>query len=296
MPYCRARLTISSNDADNSFTCEKKQLAAYCAGGDIIIRCSGGKGYAGNCNDNLVGEPPLGNTGTAGCFQSGRWAGDGACTKAGLVYPGSGSGATNKTDPYPIPGTYPGSNVTTTTTTSSFSHSTMAPSGGLSTGISSGGLSTGISGGTGDNIQWQTVYTTTTIIGDCGDLPAVTPLSSSMSHHWANATATILIVPQPASATAVSTSTIPAAAISTAPSDGYVAAPAKTAKTSPPNDGYVAATAKAATSTSLTTTASASKTSASSTSTGPVAFTGAASASRPYHYGFILALAAIALV
>ncbi|KAF2151107.1 hypothetical protein K461DRAFT_166836 [Myriangium duriaei CBS 260.36] len=100
-----ASASFKYDSGTNSFICgQETGLAAYCAGGDIIIRCNNGKGYAGNCNDNLAGEQPIGNNGLAGCYQSSPSSGDAACTKAGLVYPSSGSGAQSGS-PYPIPGT-----------------------------------------------------------------------------------------------------------------------------------------------------------------------------------------------
>ncbi|KAF2222408.1 hypothetical protein BDZ85DRAFT_127587 [Elsinoe ampelina] len=93
------------NEKDSTFSCTQTSgLAAYCAGGDIIIRCSNGVGSAGNCNDNLAGEYPYGNNGLAGCYQTAPSTGDAACTKAGLVYPATGAGDSRNTDPYPIPG------------------------------------------------------------------------------------------------------------------------------------------------------------------------------------------------
>ncbi|KAK4541856.1 hypothetical protein LTR36_007388 [Oleoguttula mirabilis] len=67
----------------------------YCAGAsgttNIIIRCTNGVGQAGNCNDNLDGEPPLGVS-FAPCFDCGDTSGRAACSKMGVVYPGSGTG------------------------------------------------------------------------------------------------------------------------------------------------------------------------------------------------------------
>lgn len=104
-----AQFMVQSN---GTITCSKQGLAAYCAGGDIIVRCSEGIGHAANCNDNLAGEPPFGDNGLAGCYQSSLSHGNAACTKAGLVYPASGSGASNVTTPHPIPGTIAGTNMT----------------------------------------------------------------------------------------------------------------------------------------------------------------------------------------
>ncbi|MCJ1370665.1 hypothetical protein MMC20_001878 [Loxospora ochrophaea] len=82
---------------------------------NIIIRCSNGTGYAGNCNDELAGLPPIGVKLSALCvssllshssslslipnlgYESGNMTGDAACSFNSMVYPDSG-------DPYPVPG------------------------------------------------------------------------------------------------------------------------------------------------------------------------------------------------
>ncbi|KAF6232759.1 hypothetical protein HO173_008973 [Letharia columbiana] len=92
--------------------------AAYCAGpsltSNIIIRCTGTSGQAGNCNDNLAGVPPLGVKGFAPCDESSPTAGDAACSYGGTVYPdGVGPG-------FPVPG--PGSNNNTALTTTAASN------------------------------------------------------------------------------------------------------------------------------------------------------------------------------
>jgi len=79
--------TLSSN---GTFYCPVVN-GTYCAGGSIIIRCTNGIGYPGNCNDNLAGEPPLG-VNPASCFQCSTTAGAAACSKNGIVYPTSGTG------------------------------------------------------------------------------------------------------------------------------------------------------------------------------------------------------------
>jgi len=48
--------------------------SSFCAGGPIILRCTGGKLQPGNCADNL-NEPPLG----ALCVQTSPTAGDAHC-------------------------------------------------------------------------------------------------------------------------------------------------------------------------------------------------------------------------
>ena len=189
--------TPYSNDQDQSFSCAKKQgLAAYCAGGNIIVRCSNGIGYAGNCNDNLAGEPPLGDNGLAGCYQSSAYAGDAACTKAGLVYPASGSGATNynKTTPFPIPGSVAGTNVT--------SSIYAGPASAQATNFATGAL-TGNAG-----VAYTTIWTTSVVVTDCGDgtatavRTAAPVLASGDVHHWANASSTITVASVPSAAAA----------------------------------------------------------------------------------------------
>ncbi|EMC96480.1 hypothetical protein BAUCODRAFT_476276 [Baudoinia panamericana UAMH 10762] len=64
---------------------------SYCAASNIIIRCNNGTGEAGNCNDNLAGEPPT-DVFFAECFSCGTNSSQSACSKQGIVYPGSGSG------------------------------------------------------------------------------------------------------------------------------------------------------------------------------------------------------------
>ncbi|KAK5118697.1 hypothetical protein LTR85_007903 [Meristemomyces frigidus] len=74
----------------------------YCAGTsgttNIIIRCLNGVGQGGNCNDNLAGEPPVG-VNFAPCFDCGANSSRAACSKDGIVYPGSGTGLGNT--PFP---------------------------------------------------------------------------------------------------------------------------------------------------------------------------------------------------
>ena len=56
----------------------------FCAGEslgtNIIIRCVNGVAGPGNCNDNLVGEPPIGNFPST-CWQTSNSSGDAACAK-----------------------------------------------------------------------------------------------------------------------------------------------------------------------------------------------------------------------
>ncbi|KAK1055162.1 hypothetical protein LTR74_015878 [Friedmanniomyces endolithicus] len=77
-------------NANGTFTCPDPQ-GAYCAGGNIIIRCNNGVGQPGNCDDNLSGEPPLG-VNYAPCFSCGTNSSRSACSKNGIVYAGSGAG------------------------------------------------------------------------------------------------------------------------------------------------------------------------------------------------------------
>ncbi|TKX23646.1 hypothetical protein C1H76_4160 [Elsinoe australis] len=139
------------NEKDSTFSCTKAQgLAAYCAGGDIIIRCSNGVGHAGNCNDNLAGERPYGNNGLAGCYQTSPSSGDAACTKAGLVYPATGAGDSRLTNPYPIPGS-----------ASKVAHTAIYKLAGTGTGIP---LATGTGSANPNFNQNPTWSNTTTIV------------------------------------------------------------------------------------------------------------------------------------
>lgn len=71
----------------------------FCAGDslstNIIIRCVNGVAGPGNCNDNLDGEPPVGDFPTT-CWQTSLTSGDAACAKNCIVY--CGSGGCNKGD------------------------------------------------------------------------------------------------------------------------------------------------------------------------------------------------------
>lgn len=100
---------------------------AYCAGAslatNIIIRCSAGHGFPGNCNDNLDSVPPQGFP-SALCYQSSATAGDAACEKSGVVYGQNGS--------FPLP------NATVTTTSSTGTTVILATGTGSSTGSSNG--------------------------------------------------------------------------------------------------------------------------------------------------------------
>lgn len=117
-------LTTTSNNATDGFTCTETYLAAYCLGGDIILRCANGTGVPGNCNDNLAGEPPIGDGIGATCYAPSLYSPDAACAKNGLVYPSSGSGNSTNSNgaPFPLP-----SNSSMTTSTAPCSTSSMTP-------------------------------------------------------------------------------------------------------------------------------------------------------------------------
>ncbi|KAF2771925.1 hypothetical protein EJ03DRAFT_381058 [Teratosphaeria nubilosa] len=108
--------TITSN---GTITCDMPN-AAYCTGtgSNIIIRCDANRvGQAGNCNDNLAGEP--GDDSSATCWSScGALSGLAACAKNGTVYPDSGTPfASNATGVCPVVnGTNPGGPVMNATT------------------------------------------------------------------------------------------------------------------------------------------------------------------------------------
>ncbi|KAL1297260.1 hypothetical protein AAFC00_004819 [Neodothiora populina] len=112
-----AQITVHS---DGSYSCAIAN-AAYCASttlnNNIIIRCTNGVGQAGNCNDNLAGEYPVGVK-WAPCWQSSPTAGDAACSKNGTVYPESGVNY-NDTTPFPIPGSIVSSGNASSIATSS---------------------------------------------------------------------------------------------------------------------------------------------------------------------------------
>ncbi|KAK5728987.1 hypothetical protein LTR15_002128 [Elasticomyces elasticus] len=127
------------NETDGTFTCPPEGAnGAYCAGANIIIRCTNGVGQPGNCNDNLAGYPPIG-VNYSPCWSCGANSSRSACSKSGLVQPGSGAGlgnvsfSVNDTSicaapgpspapvpapaPYPSNGTTPGGPIGANTTT-----------------------------------------------------------------------------------------------------------------------------------------------------------------------------------
>ncbi|KAH8808091.1 hypothetical protein F5884DRAFT_791012 [Xylogone sp. PMI_703] len=124
----------TTDPSTGAITCSTPN-AVYCAGDslktNIIIRCTGTVGQAGNCNDNLVGEPPVGNN-PSECWASGPASGVAACAKNGIVYGSSG----NANGTFPVPGS-------TTSVVPTGASSVVPP---LSTGTGTGG-----SGGSGGN-------------------------------------------------------------------------------------------------------------------------------------------------
>jgi len=100
----------------------------FCAGDslstNIIIRCVNGKAGPGNCNDNLDGEPPVGDFSTT-CWQTSNTSGDAACAKNCIVYCGSGGCAKDFTLPNCTPFyTATSSSSAPSSTTSSLTTST----------------------------------------------------------------------------------------------------------------------------------------------------------------------------
>lgn len=124
-----AQITINGS----TFTCPSDNLNGdFCAGEslltNIIVRCNNGVGQPGNCNDNLDGEPPVGDTPTL-CWQTSDTSGDAACVKNCVVYCGSG-GCTNGTWTLPA-------SLCTPTYTASTSSSTASSTSSSTTGSSS---------------------------------------------------------------------------------------------------------------------------------------------------------------
>ena len=105
--------TKLSNPQTGKYTCPTG-MQAFCAGAsltsNIIIRCSGTVGTAGNCNDELVVTykspsldqltyirsladiPPRGVKNFAPCYETSTTAGDASCSYHGVVYPSNDSG------------------------------------------------------------------------------------------------------------------------------------------------------------------------------------------------------------
>lgn len=98
-------------------------------GTNIIARCNNGVGQPGNCNDNLDGDPPQGDTPTS-CWQTSDTSGDAACVKNCVVYCGSG-GCTNGTWTLPaslcVP-TYTAPTSSSTASSTSYSTTGASPS------------------------------------------------------------------------------------------------------------------------------------------------------------------------
>ncbi|ROV96792.1 hypothetical protein VMCG_07848 [Cytospora schulzeri] len=85
---------LQYNETSNQFTCAKADQA-YCVSdslqSSIIVRCDeNAVGTAGNCDDNLDGEPPQGLQ-FSPCWQTSNTTGDAACSKNCVVYGGSGN-------------------------------------------------------------------------------------------------------------------------------------------------------------------------------------------------------------
>ncbi|OBT70465.1 hypothetical protein VE03_00018 [Pseudogymnoascus sp. 23342-1-I1] len=100
------------NPDTNTWTCHVPD-AVYCAGDslktNIIIRCTGLVGYAGNCNDNLAGQPPVGVQPSV-CYAPELHSA--ACAKNCIVYGGSG----NLDGTFPLPADVCTPTVTSTST------------------------------------------------------------------------------------------------------------------------------------------------------------------------------------
>ncbi|KAF2138067.1 uncharacterized protein K452DRAFT_361541 [Aplosporella prunicola CBS 121167] len=83
---------VTYNGESGIFTCATAS-GAYCSGdslsSNIIIRCSGGVGIPGNCNDNLAGITPVGVKTSALCYQTSPTAGDAVCSFNNVGYPGN---------------------------------------------------------------------------------------------------------------------------------------------------------------------------------------------------------------
>ncbi|KAH8678225.1 major facilitator superfamily domain-containing protein [Xylariales sp. PMI_506] len=190
-----AKAPVPANSTTNTYTCDVAD-ASYCVdtslGGNIIIRCNGLVGTAGNCDDNVSGEPPLG--GVAECWQTSDTSGDAACAKNCIVYAASGS--FTLPDCTPIGGTsssssssYSAVSTTTTTTTTSASsgavYSTTPLSSSSSSTVYSNSTTTATSGsgsGSGSYSTGQpvsTVSTTTTVGGGSGGSASGTASSSA---------------------------------------------------------------------------------------------------------------------
>ena len=72
------------NATTNTYLCPSyNPNGRFCVGGhraSIIIRCHNGIGQAGNCNNDLVGSPPVGNA-YSPCWETSPISGDAACSK-----------------------------------------------------------------------------------------------------------------------------------------------------------------------------------------------------------------------
>ncbi|KAK2615593.1 hypothetical protein N8I77_002338 [Diaporthe amygdali] len=127
-----AAAQLNYNSTTGKFTCAQPNQA-YCASDslktNIIVRCNNDAvGQPGNCNDNLDGEPPIGNA-YSPCWQSSNITGDAACSKNCIVYGGSG----NYNGTFTLPATdctptYTASSSSATSTATTLTHSTTSSS------------------------------------------------------------------------------------------------------------------------------------------------------------------------
>jgi len=103
-----------SNETTGTFSCPVAN-GDYCAGDslstNIIIRCINGTGFPGNCDDNLDGEFPQGDS-FSPCWAKSPSSGIAACSKNCVVYGGSGD-----LDTFTLPNCVPSVTATTITAT-----------------------------------------------------------------------------------------------------------------------------------------------------------------------------------
>ncbi|KAH8818013.1 hypothetical protein F5882DRAFT_388043 [Hyaloscypha sp. PMI_1271] len=142
----------------------------FCAGEslgtNIIIRCVNGVAGPGNCNDNLVGEPPIGNFPST-CWQTSNSSGDAACAKNCVVYCSSGGCAKDFTLPDCTPFFTASSSSSTASSTSSYPTSPTSPTSSsassyqtypTSSTITSTGTTTITTGSTTETKTFTTTY------------------------------------------------------------------------------------------------------------------------------------------
>jgi len=139
----------------------------FCAGDslstNIIIRCVNGVAGPGNCNDNLDGEPPVGDFPTT-CWQTSLSSGDAACAKNCVVYCGSGGCAKDFTLPNCTP-SFTASSSSTSPTGSSTTSYPATPT------TSSTTTSTGTTTITTDSTTETETFTTTYCPSSTGTPP-----------------------------------------------------------------------------------------------------------------------------